>query len=226
MAKNSPPTTPGQHFFAAFGLDGSPGCLVRKETRIYYHAQNPAAITRKAGRCAGVVWMCNPGSAGSPVGPSPWGVLAPDPTLRAVLSMYQQAVKAKASEVSPGQNDYLLILNCFYAVDKNHAAGYAQWLASKCTYGERVPKKARFVVAAWGADKPQGPVWCAVRAIRRQRKRRGSSPFVVYINAPALRTNPARLSSRLAEMNYPLHPLNHLFAGSPPNLAAALAHHL
>ncbi len=140
--------------------------------------------------------------------------------------MYQRAVAAKSPATLPGADEYVLVLNCYYAVNKDHATAYADWLRAGCRYQERIPKKARFIVAAWGADKPQGPIGRSIRAIRQHRKRKGSSLFVVYIDAPTLRANPARLSSRLAVMNYPVHPLNRLFASDPPNLAAALAPHV
>ena len=218
--------TQERHYFAEFSFAGSPGCLVRKDTRIYYHPQDPAAIVRKAGRCAGVVWMCNPGSAGQVSGPHAWKDISPDATLRAVLSLYQRAVALKNPAAAPGTEEFIQVMNCYYAVGKDAAAAYAEWLASGCPYHERFPKKARFIVAAWGADKPQGPIWRSIRAIRQQRKRKGSSLFVVYIDAPTLRANPARLSSRLAAMNYPVHPLNRLFEGDPPDLASALKSHV
>lgn len=226
MSANPSVTSQKSYFFAEFDFHGSPDCLVRKDTRVYYHSQDPGTIAREDGRCVGVVWMCNPGSAGKEPQPPTWKSLTPDPTLRAVLALYQRAVAAKEPASPPGKDDFILVMNCYYAVDKDYAAAYAQWTASECTYHERIPKKARFIVAAWGADKPQGPVWRAIRAIRQHRKRRGSSLFVVYIDAPTLRANPARLSSRFAAMNYPVHPLNRLFVGSPPNLAAALAPHV
>ena len=226
MKTNSSVTSQGHHYFAEFELCGSPGCLVRKDTRIYYHPQDPATIARKAGKCAGVVWMCHPGSAGPAGEPGAWRELSPDATLRAVLLMYQRAVAAKSPATGPGTDEFILVMNCYYAVNKDHAAAYTDWLAAGCRYRERIPKKARFVVAAWGADKPQGPVWRSVRTIRQHRKRKGSAFFVVYIDAPTLRANPARLSSRLAAMNYPVHPLNRLFASDPPNLPAALAPHV
>ena len=226
MSTNPSVTSQEHHCFAEFDFHGSPDCLVRKDTRVYYHPQDPSTIAREDGHCVGVIWLCNPGSAGKEAQPSTWKNLTPDPTLRAVLALYQRAVTAEGSTAAPGRDDFILVMNCYYAVNKDHAAAYAQWTASECDYRERIPKKVRFVVAAWGADKPQGPVWQAIRAIRQYRKRRGSSLFVVYVDAPTLRANTARLSSRFAAMNYPVHPLNRLFVGSPPNLAAALAPHV
>ena len=223
MSANSPSLSQGQHFFAEFDFDGSPGCLTRKDTRVYLHPQNPATIVRKNGRCAGVVWMGNPGSAGKPTGTMGWVDIPPDPTLRIVLLMYRQAAAAKTTPPTPGPDDFILVMNCFYAVGPSHAAAYQQWIASGCSYRERIPKKARFIVVAWGADKPQGPVWRTMQSIRRRRKKMGSALFVVYIDAPISRGGAASISQHLAVMNYALHPLNPQFHANLADLAPALA---
>ena len=207
------------HFFAEFDVCTSTACLIRKDTRVYYHAQAFDSNLQQTGRCVGVVWMCNPGSAARPTQPVPWGGIPPDQTLRAVLDLYKKAVAAKGGE-PPAPEHYLLILNCYYAVNQDYEAAYLEWVESGCQYHEKIPKTAAFVLAAWGQGKPQGPVHRAIQRIKARKKKSGSKLRVVYVDAQPGR--PPRIQHRLADMNYPAHPLSPVFKSNAA-LAADLA---
>ena len=206
-------------FFAEFDLCGSPPCVIRKDTRVYLHPQTYSPTLRQTKNCVGIVWMCNPGSAAHPAGPVPWEAIQPDPTLRVVQDLYKKIVAAKGPEHVPGEQDYLKILNCYYAVNSHFDLAHAAWGLSGCRYREKIPRSARFVVAAWGRDKPQGPVYQAVRKIKTRLKKSGPKPVLVYVDvAPG---GVSQISRGLRSMNYPAHPLSFQFKS---NLAALAAH--
>lgn len=205
------------HFFAAFGRVGSPPVQIRMDTRIYYGSN--VSRSRDTGRCRGVVWMCNPGSATAAVGSgvAAWGPLDPDPTLGAVLRLFQAAAKHKPTE-QPFDDDYLSVLNCFYSCDPLVAPAFAKWVQSSCGYIESVPADARFVLAAWGSDKPYGVVCDSIRAI-------GASGKAVFFHDPT--GNPTSpIGSDFAKSWFPAHPLNPSFAASLPALAIEMARYL
>ncbi len=209
------------HFFAEFDVCGSPSCIIRKDTRIYYHPQTFTSSLQQAGRCVGVIWMCNPGSAARPSHPIPWGAIKSDQTLRAVHDLYVKVVAARgAKQPTPGQDDYIGILNCYYAVDADFKAAYAKWCNGGCKYKEKIPKKAGFVVVAWGRYKPQGPVFQSIKSIKRWAKKSASKSQVVYIDEPV--TGTPQIGHDLSTMNYPAHPLSSQFKSNASPLAQLL----
>ena len=128
------------HFYA--GFDYSAGCPIRTDTRIYLRSSSFHSQSGK--RCVGVVWMCNPGSAGGAFVPRVWGEMVGDPTLWRVLGMLRIAFPS----VSYG-DEYVQILNLFYATGVSVPKAWRLWRTAACTYSEPVPSGVP-VILAWG----------------------------------------------------------------------------
>lgn len=132
------------HFYAEFALSAS-GCPIRMDTRIYL-SRSPSR-DQDLGTCIGVIWMCNPGSAGGLFATRPWGAIAGDPTLFRVLNMLQTRFGTPKES-----NSYVKVLNLFYAVGVSVPAAWNLWHRLGCSYSESVPPSAKFVVFAWGRE--------------------------------------------------------------------------
>ena len=173
--------------------------MIRKHTRVYYHVQNPPPSSARVGSVSassGCVILA--ARCGQPV---PWGVIAPDPTLRAVRRLYEQAVLAK-------DGAYLNMLNCYYSAI---ALAYAEWRQSKCRY-KADSQRPKFVVAAWGADARH----LVFQAIRKKGR---WNLWCMLIR----RCSPRGDSARMKAMIYPAHPLNPHFASHVPAMATLMA---
>jgi hypothetical protein len=168
--------------------------------------------------------MCNPGSAQWPPTPAPWRPIQGDPTLWRVLTLYQKAVAGKNRQNEVKYGDYILILNCLYAVDPNPDTAFDMWRMSGCSYKESVPASALFVVVAWGRGKPQGPVHRAITEIESLFDGTGKELLVAYID-PSI-SDGTKLGTDLNTMHYPAHPGSPAFAANMDDLAAALADHI
>jgi hypothetical protein len=201
------------HFYAEFGMHGSPPVQIRKDTRVYFHSATGRRPTN--GRCRGVVWMCNPGSATTATA-SGWGPITPDPTLHVVLRLI-----VTAATVAPPlalEHDYVSILNCFYTCDPLASVAFNQWVKSRCDYSESIPVGAQFVLLAWGSDKPNGLVAKALNDVVCSRR-----PF--FFHDPM--TDPSTpVSVDFNSMWFPAHPLNPSFQANLPAIAAMIARHL
>ena len=161
------------HFYAEFGY-ASGCCPIRMDTRIYLRPS--LSHSQHVRNCIGVVWMCNPGSAGGPFVPRPWGPIPPDPTLRRVLAMLRLRFPATANDNNEYGDKYVQILNLFYAVGVSVPAAWRLWLGHGCKYAEPIPEGAQFAVLAWGRRGTVGamrlrtlvpPVLAALTATRR-----------------------------------------------------------
>jgi hypothetical protein len=175
----------------------------------------------------GVIWMCNPGSAMWPPQVAPWGQIQGDPTLWRVLSLYKAAVGGRQSSVQ--QDDYILVLNCFYSVGPDPDAAFDEWRKSGCAHHENIPSSAVFVVVAWGADKPYGPVTKSINEIEKHRTDPSlitDPPFLVVYVDPTLTDGTSTISDDLTQMHYPSHPGSPVFASTMNELAAALKGHI
>ena len=194
-------------FYAAFSSSPS-GIQERQDTRVYFH--HSPAQTQATGKCKGVVWMCNPGSATG--ASTAWGPLRSDPTLNAVLRLYQDAVKAAVKVPSP--NDYIAILNCFYTCNPDVGVAFQQWLTLLKPHSESIDPAAAFVIAAWGTDKPYGLVCKSMNEISRRK-------IPVFFHDPT--SAPATLVSTSFERAwFQAHPLSSSFSANSLALASAI----
>lgn len=219
------------HFYAEFGMNGSPPVRIRKETRVYFQAQDDRRMAE--GRCRGVIWTCNPSVAGvaaalenksiepmaptaSPNAASTWGSIGGDAALYAVERLLRCAgARANAAILS---HDYVSMRACFYSCDYRSEAAFKRWIASSCDYTEAIPNDAQFILAAWGSDKPYGLVMKSMSLIK-------ASGLPVFFHDPLI--NPPRaVSKNLETMWFPAHPLNPSFAVNLEALAMEMSRYL
>lgn len=198
------------HFYAEF-TSPAPSVQERRDTRVYFHSSSSHS---QGGRnCKGVVWMCNPGSATASVPTCGWGPINSDPTLNAILRLYQDAVTE--AKKTPEQDDYVAVLNCFYTCDANVVTAFEQWVALPEPHGELIPAGAGFVLAAWGADKPYGVVAESITRIE------AFSKPVFFHDPMEPPTKP--FSTSFKQGWFQAHPLNPSFRANSLALAKAIA---
>lgn len=119
------------------------GNIIRADTRLYRESV-PDSPT---GNCIGIIWMCNPGSAGKTLR-GQWRKIPLDPTLAKVERMF--GTTASGLPRWSGTN-YIQVLNLFYIVNANPSSAWSTYISSNCQYTE-VPAQEPldFAVFAWG----------------------------------------------------------------------------
>lgn len=169
---------------------------LRKDTRLYL---SNSPCPRNAGRCIGIVWMCNPGTT---KGINPWGPcpLPLDPTLTRVGNILKDADGIARSHGYKGvQNeDYLQILNLHYVVTTSISGGFRAASSMVPTYTETPHQHARFCWLAWGEDVLQPYVWNALDML----KNFPSIPYFYYD-----KPNSQIIPGPPIHPSYPSHPL-------------------
>ncbi len=122
--------------------------VIRRDTRLYL-GKNPCSSC--AGTCVGIVWMCNPGTT---MGPPIWGPCNPDPTLRRVGDIFNQAnaLAIAGGKEGVGNNDYLQILNLHYVVDSDPTSGWITANSMMPSYTELPQSHVNFCWLAWGQN--------------------------------------------------------------------------
>jgi hypothetical protein len=176
------------HIHAEFA--SSAGAQLRQDTRVYRTAGSFAKAT---GRCLGIVWLCNPGSA---TGSSVWGPCSSDPTLDVIVEVFTTADGIAKASGRPGAapTDYLQILNLHYVCDTSVLRGWHKSFTLPLPLKVENPSpKALFCWLAWG-DVPQALLL------------HSASLFSVRTDILYYDADRKLVQTQLSKLNYPVHP--------------------